>query len=70
MQRLDDTRLSAHAYGIAIDLNAAENPQGAVPVIDPRVVEIMKRWGFAWGGDFDTPDGMHFEFARYPAGVK
>jgi hypothetical protein len=70
MQRLDDTRLSAHAYGIAIDLNAAENAQGATPVIDARIVEIMKRWGFAWGGEFDVPDGMHFEFARYPARVR
>lgn len=64
-QRLDDTVLSAHAYGIAIDLNAATNSQGdATPEIDPRIVAIMERWGFAWGGRFSTPDGMHFEISR------
>lgn len=64
-QRLDDTVLSAHAYGIAIDLNAATNAQGdATPEIDPRIVSIMERWGFAWGGRFSTPDGMHFEISR------
>lgn len=64
-QRLDDTKLSAHAYGIAIDLNAATNAQGDdTPEIDPRIVSIMERWGFAWGGRFGTPDGMHFEIAR------
>lgn len=64
-QRLDDSVLSAHAYGIAIDFNAATNAQGdATPEIDPRIVAIMDRWGFAWGGRFRVPDGMHFEMAR------
>lgn len=64
-QRLDDSVLSAHAYGIAIDFNAATNSQGdATPEIHPRIVAIMERWGFAWGGRFSTPDGMHFEIAR------
>jgi hypothetical protein len=25
------------------------------------VVEIFKRWGFAWGGDWQYTDPMHFE---------
>jgi len=65
-QRLDDTVLSAHTWGIAIDINASQIPQGEEPAMDPRVVSIMQRWGFAWGGNFDIPDGMHFEFARFP----
>ena len=28
---------------------------------DRRVVEIFKRWGFAWGGDWQYTDPMHFE---------
>lgn len=65
-QRLDGDVLSAHAYGIAIDLNASRSPQGTTPAIDSRVVSIMERWGFAWGGRFEVPDGMHFEFAGFP----
>jgi hypothetical protein len=53
---------SYHAYGAAIDINAPENPFGATPTMDPRVVRIFQRWGFDWGGRFLIPDGMHFEY--------
>jgi hypothetical protein len=54
--------LSMHAWGIAIDFNVRGNEYGnRNPEMDPRIVEIFKRWGFAWGGDWSTPDGMHFE---------
>lgn len=55
--------LSMHAWGLAIDLNVSTNQYGAEPTLDPRIVEIFKRWGFAWGGDWSTPDGMHFELS-------
>ncbi|HEX2029783.1 MAG TPA: M15 family metallopeptidase [Actinomycetota bacterium] len=58
--------LSHHAWGIAVDFNVAENPYGAKPAMDPRVVEVMRRWGFTWGGRWIVPDGMHFEFHRFP----
>jgi hypothetical protein len=57
---------SQHAYGAAIDINAPENPYGATPTMDPKVVRIFKTWGFLWGGDFLTPDGMHFEYGGPP----
>ncbi|HJX06562.1 MAG TPA: M15 family metallopeptidase [Actinomycetota bacterium] len=61
---------SQHAYGAAIDINAPENPYGAQPTMDPRIVRIFRRWGFLWGGTFLTPDGMHFEYGAAPhAGV-
>jgi hypothetical protein len=53
---------SQHAYGAAIDINAPENPYGATPTMDPRIVKIFQRWGFLWGGKYLTPDGMHFEY--------
>jgi hypothetical protein len=55
--------LSLHAWGLAVDLNASDNPQGSRPRQDRRLVNIMDRHGFSWGGDWPTvPDGMHFEF--------
>jgi len=58
---------SMHAWGLAIDINVRENPYGARPTQDPRIVAIFKRWGFRWGGDWATPDGMHFELASLMA---
>lgn len=59
-------RLSHHAWGIAIDINVAENAFGTRPTQDPRLVEIMEDHGFTWGGRWLVPDGMHFEWVRFP----
>lgn len=56
--------LSKHAWGIALDINAPSNPYGATPRIDRRIVDIFKKWGFEWGGDWSTPDGMHFQLSQ------
>jgi hypothetical protein len=60
--RMPTSPPSNHAYGAAIDINAPENAYGSTPTIDPRIVTIFKQWGFLWGGDYLTPDGMHFEY--------
>ncbi len=63
--------LSAHAFGSAMDLNAAWNrlnrppaPAGAKgSLVD--LVPLANRHGFYWGGHFrQRPDAMHFEIAR------
>lgn len=54
--------LSRHAYAVAIDMNTLSNCQGCVPRMDCRVVRIFRKHGFAWGGNFRRPDGMHFEW--------
>lgn len=54
-------QLSMHAFGIAIDLNVPGNGRGTAGEIDRRVVAILRRWGFAWGGDWSWTDPMHFE---------
>jgi hypothetical protein len=59
-------RLSHHAWGIAVDLNAASNQFGAEPNMSPRMVAIMESHGFTWGGRWLIPDGMHFEWAEFP----
>ena len=54
--------LSRHTWAMALDTNTATNPLGGRPTMDCRVVAIFRRHGFAWGGNFLTPDGMHFEW--------
>mgnify|MGYP000860335033 CR=1 FL=1 len=62
--------LSSHSWGVAIDLNTEWNgykrapaPLGAQGSV-VELVPIFAAAGFAWGGHFSTPDGMHFELAR------
>jgi hypothetical protein len=55
---------SFHAYGAAIDINAASNAYGSTPTMDGRIVDIFEHEGFNWGGDFLIPDGMHFEYGE------
>lgn len=58
--------LSRHAWGIALDLNAAEFPFGSRRKQDARLVEIFARHGFLCGQRDGglwkmTLDAMHFE---------
>jgi hypothetical protein len=46
-------KLSRHAWGIAVTLEAAS---------DERLIKIMARNGFTWGGNFAHPDSTHFEW--------
>lgn len=56
-------RMSTHSYGLAIDLNAAENGLGEKPALTREFVSCFVDAGFAWGGDFERMDGMHFSYA-------
>lgn len=56
--------LSLHSWGIAVDFNVPENQRGTAGNMDPAVVQILKKWGFAWGGDWNYTDPMHFEMNR------
>lgn len=64
--------LSRHTWAMAIDTNTVGSCQGcAPPDIDCRTVRIFRKHGFSWGGNYLTPDGMHFEYVgqrrdRYP----
>lgn len=66
--------LSMHSYGVAIDINPGDNPYLQTPdgKSDSRthlrtdshpVVQIFKKYNWAWGGDWSKPDYMHFEKA-------
>jgi D-alanyl-D-alanine carboxypeptidase-like protein len=56
-------QLSLHAWGLAVDLNASRNPFRGTSHQDPRLVRVMEKHGFTWGGRWPTrPDPMHFEY--------
>jgi hypothetical protein len=66
-------RLSMHAYGAAIDINArfgnywlwSKRPDGVIVwhnQIPEKIVEIFERPGFIWGGRWYHFDSLHFEY--------
>lgn len=61
------TRLSNHASGTAIDLNAPAHPMGSRDTFSPsqrqRIRSKLAVFGVVrWGGDYSSrPDDMHFE---------
>ncbi len=55
------TTLSNHSFGLALDINVPGNQRGTVGQISRAVVAIFKQYGFAWGGDWNYTDPMHFE---------
>ena len=60
----NDNMISYHSWGIAFDVNVGTNVRGETPQQDPRLVRILARFGFEWGGTWIVPDGNHFEFHR------
>lgn len=60
--------MSLHSWGIAIDINPDTNPYQTtygLPQTDipGKVIEIFKKYGFFWGGDWPGErDLMHFEW--------
>jgi hypothetical protein len=69
IERNPDGAVSLHTWGIAFDLNATTNMPGKAGDIDMAVVNVMKKWGFRWGGDWSSPDPMHFELGVLMQGV-
>lgn len=62
-QRGSSGKLSLHAFGAAIDLNAATNQLGEAGDMDGGIVECFESVGFRWGGRFGRPDPMHWQAA-------
>lgn len=69
----ETSRLSVHAFGAAIDINArfgdywlwSKRPDGAViwhNRIPKQIVDIFERHGFIWGGRWYHFDSLHFEY--------
>ena len=61
-------KLSNHASGTAIDLNATRHPLGKVGTFDsakvPMIQALAKKYGLTWGGNYrERKDEMHFEIS-------
>jgi len=60
--------LSRHSWAMAFDTNTLGSCLGCAPpdfATRPggcRTVQIFRKHGFSWGGNYLTPDGMHFEW--------
>ena len=65
--------MSTHSFGAAIDINWLDNPtvsdfnykpKSGPYVINSKIVNIWKRYGFSWGGSWsgEFRDLMHFEY--------
>lgn len=67
---------SAHADGMAIDINPSQNPfRTTTTDMPPNVRDIARRWGLGWGMDFRSTDAqgprtdpMHFSAAPNEGG--
>ena len=58
--------LSLHSWGLAVDVNAGWNRFGARPSLSLSFVKCFTDAGFDWGGDWQKPDGMHFQLKTIP----
>ena len=58
---------SNHSWGLAVDIDAQQYPQGQRRRIPPGwLISLFSQWGFEWGGGWSYADPMHFEFTSTP----
>jgi hypothetical protein len=74
MVRGSTDRLSNHASGTAIDLNATKHVLGKIGTFPaekvPMIRALAKKYGLFWGGDYkNRADEMHFEINVSPKKV-
>lgn len=72
--------LSFHAFGLALDLNAPENPQtsrhhsfGSLHELPANTGALLRSFGIEWGGNWSIstpPDYEHIELHLSPAEVR
>lgn len=55
------SKLSTHAWGIAIDLDPSHNAMGTAGTMPGWVVQAFEKQGWTWGGRFSRRDPMHFQ---------
>lgn len=57
-------KYSTHSWGIAFDINVATNQMGTRGDMNPALVDLFRKHGWKWGGDWTGAncDPMHFQF--------
>lgn len=62
--KYDQTHLSTHSWGIAIDLNPRTNAVGTRGDMNPDVIRVFQSYGFEWGGSWKRKyrNPMHFQW--------
>lgn len=55
---------STHAWGIAIDYIPNYGPYHKEGRVPKPIVDIFKKRGFVWGGDWIPADGMHWQACK------
>jgi len=57
--------LSVHSWGAAVDMNAEENPKGAIGTWSPEFIKVMEKYhiccGQTWNGNHNA---MHFSMVE------
>ena len=61
-RKTGSSSMSVHSWGYAVDINAAWNRYSTKGTMSPAVVRCFQEAGFEWGGNWKTPDPMHFEY--------
>jgi hypothetical protein len=57
---------SLHAWGLAIDFDAAWNRFNSEPTMNLNIVKCFEDAGCEWGGRWSVQDGMHFQLKAFP----
>jgi hypothetical protein len=55
---------STHSWGIAIDYIPNYGPYHEKNRVPCPIVDVFKKRGFIWGGDWIPEDGMHWQACR------
>ena len=63
-KKVSGNSLSLHSWAIACDLNAWENGYNVKPKLSAAFVKCFTDVGLEWGGNWKTPDGMHFQLSK------
>ena len=54
---------SEHSWGLAVDIDAQDYPQGQRRRVPPAwLIELFRSYRWEWGGNWSYADPMHFEF--------
>lgn len=61
---LEDWILTGNSWGLAIDIDAQDYPQGQRRKVPPAwLIDLFRAYRWEWGGGWSYADPMHFEFS-------